>query len=250
MSPSPSRECPVDLDYPEAELRLLDLGSIRARSQQIRRRRALAQTGAALVAVAAIAGAIAGARGYALGLFPPPAAGPPAGRTAVPIDALVASDPPANGQLTLLSSWPRHWTTVAWATRGGAVCWATYRTPMQGGTEDFECPAWSPGDVPGEGARGLSPLQPGIFPVAANGRLVPEIGLATPRAARVTVTFAGKNFTANVIPVPLHGGKTIGIFIVWIRLPAGLSSYGSSQFTREIAYGRGGRIVAQHGPWP
>jgi hypothetical protein len=250
MSLSPDPDCPVDLDYPEPGLRFLDLGSIRTRSQQIRRRRVLARAGAALVAITAIAGTLVGARGYTLSLFPSPAAGPPVGRPAVPIDALVASDPPANGQLTLLSTWPRHWTTVAWTTRGGAVCWAMYRTPMQGGTDDFECPAWSPADVPGEGARGLSPLLPSISPVAADGRLVPEIGLATPRADRVTVTFTGKDFTANVVPVPLGGGKTIGVFIVWIRLPAGLSSYGSSQFTREIAYGRAGGIVARHGPWP
>lgn len=244
MSLSPNRECPADLGYPEPELRLLDLGSIRVRSQQIRRRRALVHAGAVLVAVAAIASALAGARGYTLGLVPP------AGRPAVPVDALVASDPPANGQLTLLSTWPRHWTTVAWATRGGAVCRATYRTPMRGATEDFECPAWSPADVPGEGTRGLSPLLPGIFPIAAGRRLVPGIGLVTPRANRVAVTFTGKTFTASVVPVPLRGGDTAGVFIVWIRVPAGLSGYRSSQLTREIAYGRGGRIIARHGSWP
>jgi len=250
VSLSRGRECPVNLDYPEAGFRSVDLGSIRVRSRQIRRRRAAGHAAAVLVAGAAVVGALTGARGYTLGWFPPPAAGPPAGRPAVPIDALVASDPPADGQLTLISTWPRHWTTVAWATRGGAVCLATYRTPMRGGTFDFNCPAWSPADVPGEGARGLSPLLPGIFPDAAGGRLVPENGLATPRADRVTVTFLGKDFSAKVIPVPLQGGKTVGVFVVWIRLPPGLNSYGSSQFTGEIAYSPGGRIVARHGPWP
>jgi hypothetical protein len=241
---------PVDLDYPEPGFRSLDLGSILVRGRRIRRRRRLAHAAAALVASAAIASAVAGARGHAIGLFQPPPAGPPAGQPAAPIDALVASHPPANGQLTLISSWPRHWTTLAWATRDGSVCWATYRVPMSGGTEQFECPAWSPADVPGAGTRALSPLFPGIFPDAPDGRLVPELGLATPRASRVTVTFAGKDFSATVVPVPLPGGKTVGVFITWIRLPAHQDSYGSSQVTREIAYDRGGRIIARHGPWP
>lgn len=118
---------------------------------------------------------------------------------------------------------------------------------MEGGTEDVECPAWPPADVPGEGARGLSPLFPGIFPATPDERLVPELGLITPRASRVTVTFFGKEFSANVVPVPLRGGRDVGVFIAWIRLPPHGSSYGSSNFTREIAYSRNGRVVARHG---
>jgi hypothetical protein len=251
MSQLPAgQECPVNLDYPEPELKLLDVGPILARGRRIRRRRVLAQAAAGLVACAAITGAIAGARGYTIGLPGHAAAGPPASRPVVPIDALVASDPPADGQLTLISTWPRHWTTVAWATRRGEVCWATYRVPMGGGTEEFECPAWSPTDVPGEGARGLSPLFPAIMPFAPDGRLEPVYGLTTPRADRVTLTFLGKHFSSNVVPVPLPGGKTVGVVIVWIRLPPGQDSYDSNQLTREIAYGPGGRVVARHGLWP
>jgi hypothetical protein len=73
--------------------------------------------------------------------------GPATAPSAAPIDAQVAEDPPANGKLTLISSWPRRWTTVAWATRRGDVCWATFRTPMQGATENVDCPEWDRSEV-------------------------------------------------------------------------------------------------------
>ena len=116
------RECPVDLHYAEPQPRQLDVGLIIGRGKRIRRRRrALAGATAGLVACAAIASVITGIRGFMVSFFPR-ASSPAASGQEVPIDALVAGDPPWNGELTLVSTWPRHWTTVAWATRSGAVC--------------------------------------------------------------------------------------------------------------------------------
>jgi len=241
------RECPVDLHYGEPESPYLDVGLIIGRGRRIRRRRALARAGSVLVAGAAMVSVIAGVRGYAISFAPPasPAAG---GRAAAPIDALVAGNPPVNGQLTLVSTWPRHWTTVAWATRGGTVCWATFRTPMSGATEVVDCP-WAPSDVPGEGAQALSPPLSVILPAApAGSSLVPAVGLVTPRADRVTLTLFGREFTADVVPIPLGGGKVTGLFLAWVKLPPNVSGYGTSNFTREIAYDRAGHILARHGP--
>jgi hypothetical protein len=74
-------------------------------------------------------------------------------------------------------------------------------------------------------ALGLSPLMPAIFPtISDHSSLVPWVGLVTPRAARVTVTFFGRDFSATVIPVPLGSGQDTGIFIAWVKLPAGVSN--------------------------
>jgi hypothetical protein len=203
----------------------------------------------ALAACAAAVSVAATVRDGRLEWFPPPAS--QAARSAVPatpVDALIAEHPPVTGTLILLSRQPAHWTTVAWATRGGAVCWATYRAPMQGATSEVECPAWPRGDVPvAGGGAGLSPLLPGIFPPGP-GRLVPEVGLATPRAARVTVTFFGSKFSAAVLPVPLGGGKSVGVYLIWLRLPRGVSNYGGADTGPATAYDSAGRVVARHGP--
>jgi len=238
------QECPVDLHYPEPQPRQLDVGLIVGRGRRIRRRRAMTRVAAGLVACAAIASVITGVRGFTISFFARPS-GPAASGSATPIDALVAGDPPWNGKLMLVSAWPRHWATVAWATRAGAVCWAAYRTPMLGATEEFECPQWAAPQVPGEGKPALSPLVPAIFPTAPDGSLVPWAGLVTARAARVTVTFFGREFSAKVIPVPLRDGQDTGIFVVWLRLPAGTSSYGSNRITGEIAYDHAGHVVAR-----
>jgi len=241
------QECPVDLHYGGPEPRHLDVGLIIGRGRRIRRRRALARAGSVLVAVAAIVSVIAGVRGHTISFTPrttPPAGGGPA----VPIDALVAGNPPVNGQLTLVSAWPQHWTTVAWATHGGGVCWAAFRTPMSGATEEVDCP-WAPSQVPGEGAQGLSPAVPVNFPTApAGSSLVPVVGLVTPRADRVTLTFFGREFTADVVPIPLGSGKVTGFFLAWLKLPPDVSGYGTSDFTSEIAYDQSGHILARHGP--
>jgi hypothetical protein len=155
----------------------------------------------------------------------------------------VALSPPVNEKLTLLSSWPGGWTTVAWATRHGDVCWATY-APAGPGDKSHGC--WSPADIPGQGGNGFSPLLPTavVFPV----NLVPEFGLVTPRATRVVVTFFGHPFRAGVVQVPMSGGKTIGVYMIWLHVPASAHSYGSGDVGGVIAYDRAGRIVARHGP--
>jgi hypothetical protein len=240
------RECPLDLHYGEPRQPYLDVGLIIGRGRRIRRRRALAWAGSVLVAGAAMVSVITGVRGYAIS-FAPPASPVAGGGAAVPIDALVAGNPPVNGQLTLVSTWPRHWTTVAWATRDGRVCWAAFRTPMSGATEEVDCP-WAPSQVPGEGAQALSPPLGVIFPAApAGSALVPAVGLVTPRADRVTLTFSGREFTADVVPIPLGGGKVTGLFLAWVKLPPNVSGYGTSDFTREIAYDQAGHILARYG---
>ena len=255
MTPLPAdRTCPVDLDFAEPHPAQLDLDVIVRRGTAIRRRRRIAGAGAALVACAAAASIVVGVRGASFRWFPPsPPARPAPALPAKPIDAQVAENPPVTGKLTLLSSFPPHWTTVAWATRRGDVCWASYRTPMDGATEDFDCP-WSGADVPGPGRQGLSiplvsPVTASDLPDQAGSERVPAFGLVTSRATRVTLTFFGRSFSAAVVPVPLGKGQTVGVYLVWLRVPASASGFGSSDFSGATAYDATGRIVARHGPW-
>jgi hypothetical protein len=249
MNPLPADQtCPVDLNFTEPHPAQLDLASIVGRGKTIRRRRRIANAGAAVVACAAVASIVVGVRGASFHLSPPATTSPP-GVAAKPIDAQVAADPPVTGKLTLLSSSPAGSTTVTWATRRGEVCWATYRTPASGGTGDFQCPGWSGTEIPGPGRPGLSDLQFTPDPFLENGTLVPAFGLATPRATRVTVTFFGHSFSAKVVPVPLGGGKTVGVYLIWLRVPPSASGYGSSDLGGATAYDAAGRVVARHGPW-
>ena len=241
-----SQGCPVDLDYPEPVPVRLGVAPIVRRGQMIRRRRRLAAFGSALAACAAAASVLAGTHGAVFGRHlpvPVTAPGPPA----TPIDSLVAENPPVTGTLTLLSSQPPHWTTVVWATRRGQVCWATFRTPMDGALTDSDC--WNSVDIPGPGHQQLSPLLPGLSPPGPAGSgAVAEFGLVTPRAVRVTVTFSGHKFSAGVVTVPLGHGKTIGAYLIWPQVPPGAHGYGSSDVSGAIAYDPAGRIVARHGP--
>ena len=245
--PPPRGACPVDLHYADPELRMLDLGRIVTRGRRLRRRRLAVNLAAGIMACAAAVSVALGARDVLTAAGP--AAHARATRAPVPVDALIATSPPANGKLTLVSTWPRHWTTVAWATRGSSVCFATYRVPAAGTQADVECPAWGPADLPAGGASGLSPLLPGIEPVAgARGRdIVPEFGLVTLRAARVVVTFFGRSFSAKVVPVPLPGGRVVGLYLAWVALPAHITSYGSADVNRVIGYDASGHVVARHG---
>jgi hypothetical protein len=249
MNPLPAdKTCPVDLDFAEPHPVQLDLDVIVRRGTTIRRRRRIARAGEAVVACAAAASIVVGARGASFRWFPPAATSAPA-IPAKPIDAQVAEDPPVTGKLTLLSSFPPNWITVAWATRRGEVCWATYRTPMNGGTEDVQCPGWSGADVPGIGRQDLSIPLVSTLPEQPDGGLVPAFGLVTPRATRVTLTFFGHRFSAAVVPVPLGSGKTVGVYLIWLRVPASASGYGSGDIQGATASDAAGRIVARHGPW-
>ena len=79
-------------------------------------------------------------------------------------------------------------------------------------------------------------------------RRVAAFGLVTARAARVTVTFFGRRFSAGVVPVPMSGGKTIGVYMIWLAVPASANGYGSGDVGGGIAYDRAGHVVARHGP--
>jgi hypothetical protein len=244
VTQKPNREtCPIDLRFPEPGAVDLDLSSIVGRGRRIRRRQRLGKAVAAVAACAAVASIFAGLRGATSGWFPSHSQ-PPVSRAVAPTDPFVAVNPPVNGELTLLSAWPAGWTTVAWATRQGDVCWATYATAA-GRDEGNGC--WSRPDIPGQGSQGFSPLLPtdAQFPVSR----VPEFGLVTPLATRVTVTFFGHPFSAGVVQVPMSGGKTIGVYMIWLGVPASASGYGSADVGGAIAYDRAGRIVARHGPW-
>ena len=245
----PGGACPVDLHYADPELRMLDLGRIVARGRRLRRRRLAANLAAGIMACAAALSVAVGARSVLTASGP--AAPSRVTQAPVPVDALIATSPPANGKLTLISTWPRHWTSAAWATRGSSVCFATFRVPAAGTYADVECPAWGPADLPARGTSGLSPPLPGIEPIAAaRGReIVPEFGLVTPRATRVVVTFFGRSFSAKVVPVPLPGGKAVGLYLVWVTLPAHITSYGSADVSGVIGYDASGHVVARHGPW-
>lgn len=233
--------CPVDLHYPEPAAADLDLPAIVGRGRRIRRRQRLGKAAAAAVACVAAASIALGLRGTTLTWFPGRPASP-AGRAVTPIDSLIAIHPPVGGKLTLLSRWPKGWTTVAWATRDGQVCWLTY--PARGGVPDQNC--WQPADVPGRGGAGFGPLMPTVAPYPV--RRVAEFGLVTPRADRVALTFFGHRFSAGVVPVPMAGGKTVGVYMIWLAVPASASGYGSGDFGGAVAYDRAGHVVARHGP--
>ena len=241
-TPQPGRACPVDLHYPDPQPPNLDMAAIIGRGRRIRHRRRLTQLGAVLAAFVAAGSVIAGARGFTIRMFPSQS-GPAAAPSAAPIDAQVAEDPPANGKLTLISSWPGHWTTVAWATRRAEVCWATFRTPSQGATQNVECPAWSRSEVPGSGGIAFSALLPDVaLASSVPGTAWPVLGLTSPQAVRVVLTAFGKDVTANVVPVPITAGKTVGVFLAWIRAPG--HSFSSTDVTNEVAYDQSGHIIA------
>lgn len=241
-TPQPGRACPVDLHYPDPRPPDLDLAAIIGRGRRIRYRNRITQLGAVLAACVTAGSVIAGARGFTISMFPSPS-GPAAAPSAAPIDAQVAEDPPANGKLTLISSWPRDWTTVAWATRRGEVCWATFRTPMLGATEDVECPAWSRPEVPGSGGTAFSALLPDVaLAESVPGTAWPVLGLTSPQAVRVVLTAYGQDVSANVVPVPVSAGKTVGVFLAWIKAPG--NSFSSKDVTNEVAYDQSGHIIA------
>jgi len=249
MNPLPAdRTCPVDLDFTEPHPAQLDMNSIVRRGTTIRRRRRFASAGAAIVTCAAAVSIVVGVRGASFHWSPPPATSP-ASTAPESIDAQVAQDPPVTGKLTLLSNSPRPWTTVTWATRRGEVCWASYRTSMPDATGDYQCPGWSAADIPGPGRPALSVPDFSPFLSQADSSLVPAFGLVTPQATRVTVTFFGHSFSAKVVPVPLGHGKTVGVYLIWLRVPASASGYGTSDLSAATGYNAAGRIVARHGPW-
>ncbi len=133
MNQLPShQECPVNLDFAEPAPPHLDVSQIVRRGQGIRRRRRIRAAAVATAACAALASVIIAVQAGTFRWSPAPAARPAAGPGAPPVGALIATYPPASGRLTLLSNWPRHWTTVAWATRQGVVCWAAYRSAGAG----------------------------------------------------------------------------------------------------------------------
>jgi hypothetical protein len=242
-APQPGRACPVNLNYSEPQPPSLDLAAVISRGRRIRRRRRLTQLGAVLAACVAGGSVIAGARGFAVSVFPNQS-GPADASSAAPIDAQVAEDPPANGKLTLISSWPRHWATVAWATRRGEVCWATFRTPVQGAAEDVECPAWPRSEVPGSGGVAFSALVPDVaLASSVPGNAWPVVGLTSPQAVRVVLAAFGKDVSADVVPVPVSAGKTAGVFVAWIKAPG--NSFSSTDVTSEAAYDKSGRIIAR-----
>jgi hypothetical protein len=248
--PPGPRAWPVDLDYPEAVPPALAMAAIVARGRRLRRARRLSAALAGLAACCALAGTGAVGRAALAGLLrsPPPV---PAGVALV--DSLVAASPPVTGKLSVISRWPGHWITVAWASRSGSVCWASYRIPMRGGSDAYECPEWVSADVPSAGpARaagpaGFGPLLPMAEPGevrSAHGLLVSEIGLVTAEAAAVTVAFRGGLYHAPVVRVPLAGGRSVGIYVIWLRLPPGVTSPDSTKITGLTGYDRAGQVVA------
>jgi hypothetical protein len=239
----PAREtCPVDLHYPEPAAADLDLAAVVGRGRGIRRRQRLGKAAAAIVACVAVASIAVGLRGTAFAWFPGHSESP--ARPAVtPIDSYIALHPPVGGKLTLLSNRPAGWTTVAWAARNGQVCWVTYHT-APGGVSDENC--WQPAEVPGRGRPAFGPLMPTaeLYPV----HRVAAFGLVTPRATRVSVTFFGHPFSAGVVPVPMPGGRTVGVYMIWLAVPTSANGYGSGDVGGAVAYDRAGHIVGRHGP--
>jgi hypothetical protein len=237
-----TRACPVDLHYPEPDVPNLDLAAIVRHGTRIRRRRWLAGAGAVLAACVAAGTVIAGAHDFTAGVFPAQSA-TSAAPGAAPIDAQVAEDPPVNGRLTLISSWPAHWTTVAWATRDGDVCFATFRTPIQGVTGDVECPAWDRSAVLRSRSGALNSLYPDVAPMVSSVHAFPVLGLTSPQAVRVVLAAFGKDIGAHVVPVATGPGETVGVFLAWIRAPG--DNFDTNEVTSEAAYDRSGHVIAR-----
>ena len=63
------------------------------------------------------------------------------------------------------------------------------------------------------------------------------------------MTFFGRRFSAGVVPVPMGGGKTIGVYMIWLGVPASANGYGIGDVGGVVATDRTGHIVARHGPW-
>jgi hypothetical protein len=246
-TPQRGPACPVDLHYPDPRPPNLDLAAIIGHGGRIRRRLRLILAGAVLVACVATGSVIAGARGFSISMFVSQS-GPAAAPSAAPIDAQVAEDPPANGKLTLISSWPRHWTTVAWVTRRGDVCSASFGgTPTQGApTENVDCPEWDRSEVPGSGSSAFSALVPDVAlassSVPGSSPAWPILGLTSPQAVRVVLAAFGRDVSATVVSVPIGAGKAVGVFLAWIRVPG--NSFSSSDVTSETAYDQSGHIIA------
>jgi hypothetical protein len=51
-----------------------------------------------------------------------------------------------------------------------------------------------------------------------------------------------------VVPVPMSGGKTIGVYLIWLAVPASANGYGSGDVGGAVAYDRAAQVVAWHGP--
>ncbi|MDR2988177.1 MAG: hypothetical protein LBV34_25415 [Nocardiopsaceae bacterium] len=243
-TPEPGGRCPIDLHYADPQPANLDLEAIIVHGRRIRHRSRLTQLGVVMAACVAVVSVIAGLRGFTISMVASQA-GPPPVSSPTPVDALVAEHPPANGKLTLISRSPRHWTTVAWATRRGEMCWATFRTPMQGDTGEVECPAWNRSEVP-SGADIVSSLFPDVALAGSahgNGDIWAILGLTNPRAVRVVLTASGQDVSAGVVPVPISAGETVGVFLAWIRVPGG--EFGAGAITNEIAYDKSGHSIAR-----
>ncbi|MDT9091817.1 hypothetical protein, partial [Escherichia coli] len=57
------------------------------------------------------------------------------------------------------------------------------------------------------------------------------------------LTAFGKDVPASVVPVPVSAGKTVGVFVAWIRAPG--NSFSRADVTSEAAYDKSGRIIAR-----
>jgi hypothetical protein len=248
--------CPLDLNYPEPRPARLEMAEIISRGKLVRRRRAGTRAAGALAACAAVLFTVVATNGSPLTWLRAHTSSV-AGQHRTPIDGFVAVHPPFNGELTTVSNWPPRWSTVAWSTVDGSLCWSAYRMPMRGGSLDEECPGWSADQVRAEQQAGLSPVLPGIAPTengyttarrSGAGDLVPWFGLVNPEATRVLLTFFGRPFTAKVVPVPTPRGD-VGAFLVWLQLPRDVRDYTGANITAETAYDGAGHVVARHGPW-
>ena len=75
------------------------------------------------------------------------------------------------------------------------------------------------------------------------GTAWPFLGLTSPQAVRVVLTAFGKEVSATVVSVPTGAGKTVGIFLAWIRAPG--NSLSGNYVTRETAYDQSGHVIAR-----
>jgi hypothetical protein len=79
--------------------------------------------------------------------------------------------------------------------------------------------------------------------VPGSGTTWPILGLTNPRAVRVVLTAYGEDVSASVVQVPISAGRTVGVFLVWIRAPRG--GFSTSAVTNEIAYDQSGHSIAR-----
>jgi hypothetical protein len=244
-----SQTCPLNLDYADDQLISLDLTAVRGEGVRIRRRRRVGGVAATAVLGLGLATGVYAAR-------PSTQVSPSTGTDLTPIAALL-HEYPARETPAVVSTWPDHWTTVAWATGDNQYCYAAYRLPAAGTNPQSQCESID-GDLNADENAGANVGMP--LPVMAPMEntqtynrpgnaleLHPFVGVTRGGVARVAMTAPGGTVTADVTPMTTENGLQIGVYQIWFTWPGG--GWNSTDIQSVVAYAADGTVVTRQGPW-